>query len=136
MRLDHFLNRSTHMSTNLTLKAPRPSLARLPFLAALYPPVAMILWFCSVALLFAMHIRLTSVTSLLVIAVYAGTFLMFPAILLAIVLGLMALVQGIRPRPTIALRGTAVGDKMVGQFVLALLILFDILLLAGLTTLS
>jgi hypothetical protein len=136
MGLDHFPNRGTHMSTNPPLNAPRPTLARLSFLAALYPPFAMILWSCSVALLLALHIRLTSVTPVLVIAVYAGTFLMIPAILLASVLGIIALVQGIRTRPTLALGGTAVGDKIIGHVVQALMILFDILLLARLITLS
>jgi hypothetical protein len=61
---------------------------------------------------------------------------MFPAILLAFVLGLIALVQGIRARPSIALRGTGVGDKIFGSVVLALMIFFDISLLARLIALS
>jgi hypothetical protein len=104
--------------------------------AALYPPVAMILWLCSVALLVALHIRLTSVTPLMVVAAFAGTVLMVPAILLAIVLGVLALLPGRRPRPTIALRGTVVLEKLIGYVVLALMILFDILLLVSLMTLS
>lgn len=124
------------MLAHRTLTAPRPSLARLSFLAALYPPVAMILWFGSVMLLLAMHIRLTSLTPLLVIAVYLGTFLMIPAILLTIVLGLMALRHELRSRPTTTPRGAAITGRMLGYLVFALTILFDILLLAGLITSS
>jgi hypothetical protein len=52
------------------------------------------------------------------------------------VLGCIALVQRVRVPSTIAVGRAAVGDTIVGYVVLALMILFDILLLASLITLS
>jgi hypothetical protein len=102
--------------------------ARISFFAGLYPPAVTILFFLGVAFLS----RLGTVAALPALAstiiVFLG-FLSIPAVLLAIVLGLVALRQAIQSLPTGTDRGHAIADMALHYLVGAIIVCFDILLL-------
>jgi len=100
--------------------------ARISFFAGLYPPVVMILFL----LLVAFFSRLGLVVALPALAITLIEFLAFlsiPAVLLAIVFGLIALRQALQTPPQRNNRGAAIASLVINYLVGALLICFDIL---------
>jgi len=103
--------------------------ARISFFAGLYPPVVMILFLLLVAFFSRLGLVVAppALPALAITLIEFLAFLSIPAVLLAIVFGLIALRQALQTLPQRNTRGAAIASLVINYLVGALLICFDIL---------